>query len=73
MLKDAIKSVWENWGGLGSLLVALPFPMPESQYRKRFVTLVCLFEPRKESVSKGKNHCVASKSNQINLRFNSPP
>ena len=68
----------------GTFLVTLPFPTPVSFLVTKgelqqilvnvlppYETVLC--EPRKECVSKWKNHYVAFKSNLICLRLNSPP
>ena len=68
----------------GTFLVTLPFPTPMSflvtkgELQQILVNVLppsetVLCEPRKESVSKWKNHHVALKSKLICLRFNSPP
>ena len=65
-----IRPLEGNLQSLGSFLPndGEPFLVTKGQSQKGFVT----FKPCKESVSKRKNHCVASKSNLINQQYNLP-
>jgi len=82
-MKNCISSIWHHEiCRIKDVSLSLPsawepFWWQKVSYRKSFVTLweteVYLFEACKESVSKRKNHYVASKSNLINLQFNLLP